>query len=39
VARTYLADQLHLSPISILSNEEILRSASDSLPDMAIVRL
>jgi len=39
VARTYLADQLHQSPISILSNEEILRSASDSLPDMEIVRL
>jgi len=39
VARTYLTDKLSDSPVSILSNEEILRKAKEQLPDMDIVRL
>nr|WP_320116680.1 hypothetical protein [uncultured Desulfuromonas sp.] len=39
VAQTYLADKLADSPISILSNDEILRKAKEDLPAMEIVRL
>nr|WP_320050352.1 insulinase family protein [uncultured Desulfuromonas sp.] len=39
VARTYLADKLSESPISILSNEETLSKANDRLSTLEIVRL
>lgn len=39
VAQIYLTDKLAESPVSILSNDEILRQAQEQLPNMEIVRL
>ena len=39
VAKRYLSEQLEQSPISILSNDETLRSATEALPQLQIERL
>jgi len=39
VAQIYLENKLAQSPVSILSNDEILRKAQEQLPDLKIVRL